>query len=71
MQLRAEPSKDHQDQISIIATYQSSMVGNAPKEPQSVTCGGIGCAGLYNPRAIPWCTRTSAKPEESPDWSLA
>ncbi len=66
-----EPSKDHQGQFSLIATCHSLMVENAPQGARSATHDGVGLTGLYTPRAISWCTRVSAKPEESLVWSLA
>jgi hypothetical protein len=41
-----EPSRDHQGQVSIIATRRSSTVGNDPQGPRSATRGGVGTAVL-------------------------
>jgi hypothetical protein len=39
-----EPSRDHQGQVSIIATRQLLTAGNDPQGPQSMTRGGVGTA---------------------------
>jgi hypothetical protein len=59
-----EHSKDHQGQVSIIATHQSLMVGIPPQRSQSqrTTHNGVGPISLYTLRVISWCARASAAP---------
>jgi hypothetical protein len=66
-----EPSKDHQGQVSVTTTRQSSTAILDPQGPRSATRGGVGLVSLYTPRARPWCTRASAAPRGSPVWSSA
>ncbi len=68
---KIKPSRDHQGQVSVIATHRSSMAGNAPQGPQSATCGGVGPTRPYIPRANPWCAHKSAEPGASLVWLLA
>ena len=65
-----EPSKDHQGQVSIIATHQSLTGILDPQGLQSTACGGVGLASLYTPQARPLCALASAAPRGSPVWSL-
>ncbi len=66
-----EPSRDHQGQVSTIATPQSLTTGNAPQGPRSATRGRVGTAVPQTPRAISWHAPVSNELEASPVWSLA
>ncbi len=48
-----EPFKDHQGQISVTATPRSLTAILDPEGPRSASCGGVGLASSYTPRARP------------------
>ncbi len=60
-----EPSRDHQGQVSDIATRCSLTAKNAPQGPRSATRGGVGAAVLSTPRAISWQVHGGDEPEVS------
>ena len=70
-QLR-EPSKDHQGQVSVIATRQSlTAILDPPRTPKRNLRRSWTHKSNHSTRARPWCAHTSAPPRGSPVWLLA